>query len=217
MSCCVTGEPGAPAAPCVHHVHSTGCKVTYQSPVVEGETAVIGYLLEYNTSAAQSWNSLSGRVKRVITGTSVNIRELHSATGYEFRVAAVNSNGVGEFSRASTTITTDSNRPSQPGRPMVRVVWVKSVDLEWTMQCDSSEQFHYIIRIYFQSCDTVRKMFVVTDRKAGPVVQHSLFIELKPDVSYHFAVAAVNAAGVGPYSPTLEPVRFLTGKFRYFF
>ena len=58
-------------------------------------------------------------------------------------------------------------------------------------------------------------MFVTTERKAGPLVRHSLTVELKREVFYDFAVAAVNEAGVGPYSATSQPVRFLTGLLVY--
>ena len=206
---CLTDVPDAPTAPCVRDVHSSGCTVTYQSPVFEGATAVIGYLLECKTTTCQSWVPLSAHL---ITGTSVKIRELRPSTGYEFRVAAVNFDGVGKFSPVSAAITTDHNRPVQPGCPTVRTVWIKSIDLEWTMPCDDGEKFHYIILIHYHSVDTDGRMFVATERKAGPVVRHSMSVEMKREVFYDFAVAAVNAAGVGPYSITSERVRFLTGK-----
>ena len=128
-------------------------------------------------------------------------------------MAAVNDDGAGEFSGASVPTTTHHDKPIQPHCPVVRTDGM-SVDLEWTMPCDDSESsnFRYIIQIHYHSADTDGRMFVVTERKAGPVVLYSLSIEMKPEISYDFAVAAVNEAGVGPYSVTSQRVRFVIGK-----
>ena len=186
--------PFEPMAPCVHDIHSNGCTVTYQPPVVEGASAVVGYFVKYRTSN-QPWTSIS---KHLITGTSVKVRDCHPDTQYEFRVAAVNSYGVGKFSPASAPITTDDSKPSQPGCPVIRSDG-RSVDMEWTMPCNDSEStasFNFIILIHYHSADTVGRMFVVTERKSGPVVQHSLTVELKQEIFYDFAsqfrVAAAN-------------------------
>ena len=159
---------------------------------------------------AQPWVSLN---RCIVTDTSVKIRDLHPDITYEFRVAALNGGGgAGEFSRASVPVATDDNKPIQPHCPVVRTDGT-SVNLEWTMPCDDSESanLHYIIQIHYHSADTDGRTFVVTERKAGPVVRHSLSIEMKPEISYDFAVAAVNEAGVGPYS-VAQHVRFLIGK-----
>ena len=191
----------------------SSCTVTYQSPVVEGATVVTGYFLEFRTSNNHPWASLN---RRPITSASVKIRELHPDTRYEFRVAALNSSGIGKFSPASVPITTDCIKPSQPGCPVIKSDG-RSVDVEWTMPGSESENtnFHYIILIHYHSTNINGRMFVVTEQKAGPVVQHSLSVELQQEISYEFAVAAVNEAGVGPYSATSQPVRFLTGQLSY--
>jgi len=199
--------------PSVRDIHCSGCTITYQSPLIEGRTAVTGYLLEVKTPLTQSWVSLN---RRLITCTSVQIRELHPDTQYEFRVAAVNVCGVGKFSPASVPITTDCTKPSQPGCPVIKSDR-RSVDVEWTMPCSESEStnFHYIILIHYHYPGTDGRMFVVTERKAGPVVQHSLSVELQQEMFYDFAVAAVNEAGVGPYSAASQSVQFLTGQLFY--
>ena len=208
---CVTGTPDKPIAPSVCDIHSNGCTVAYQSPVVQGETAVIGYFAQFRTSG--SWVSLS---RHPITDTSIKIRQLHPNTQYEFRVAALNSCGVGKYSSASVPITTDCTKPSQPGCPVIKSDG-RSVDVEWTMPGSESEStnFHYIILIHYRYPGTDGRMFVVTERKAGSVVQHSLSVGIQQEIFYDFAVAAVNEAGVGPYSATSQPVRFLTGQLLY--
>jgi len=200
----VAGLPLAPVAPRVHDIYSNGCTVTYRPSVIELGTPVIGYLVQYKTPK-QSWTSLN---KRLISGTSVRVTGRHPGTQYRFRVAAVNSFGVGKFSPASAPITSDYNKPSQPSCPVI-ISDGRSVDVEWTMSCNDSESvasFNFIILIRYHSDDTDRRMFVVTERKTGPVVQHSLTVELKQEIFYHCAVAAVNEAGVGPYSVTSQPV-----------
>jgi len=196
-------------APSVRDIHSNGCTVTYQSPVFEGRSPVIGYLVKYKTPDSQ-WTAIN---KRLITDTSVRLRELYTGTQYMFQVAAVNSRGLGKFSPASVPVATSRNKPiTQPSCPVISNDG-RSVDLEWTVLCNDSESvgFNFIILIHYHSHDTDGRMFVTTERKAGPLVRHSLTVELKREVFYDFAVAAVNEAGVGPYSAASQPVRFLTG------
>jgi len=209
----VAGEPHEPMAPSVHDIHSNGCTVTYQSPVFEGRSAVIGYVVNYKTSD-RPWTSVT---KHLITDTSVRLRELHPGTQYMFQVAAANCHGTSKFSPASVPVATSRNKPiTQPSCPVISSDG-RSVDLEWTMPCNDSESggFNFIILIHYRSYDTDGRMFVTTERKAGPLVRHSLTIQLKREVFFDFAVAAVNEAGVGPYSARSQPVRFLTGLLVY--
>jgi len=206
---CVADAPGEPMAPCVRDIHSSSCTVTCQPPLVEGGTAVTAYLLEYKSPHTESWLSLN---RRPVTASTVKIRNLHPHTLYQFRVAAWNAgSGAGEFSSASVSITTDDSKPTRPGCPVVLTDGT-SVDVEWTMACDDGgpTDCHYIIRVHYQSDYSDGRMFIVTERKAGAVVRHSLPIELQQDVIYDFAVAAVNEVGVGPYSLTSLRV---TGQF----
>ena len=196
--------------PCIHDIYSDHCTVSYRPPVVEGGSPICGYLVEYKTPN-QPWTTIT---KRLISDISVRIKELCPNILYEFRVAAVNIFGVGKFGPSSVPISAHPNRPSQPSCPVIRSDG-RSVDMEWTMSYNDSESdasSHFIILIHYHSADSDGRMFVVTERKPGPVVQHSLSIELKKEIFYDFAVAAVNEAGVGPYSTTSQPVIFLTGQ-----
>ena len=196
--------------PRVHDIYSDRCTVTYQAPVVEGGSPINGYLVEYKTPT-QPWTPIA---KHLIGGTSVRVTELYPNTWYEFRVAAENLYGISKFSSSSVPITIHHNKLSQPGCPAIRSDG-RSVDMEWTMTYNDAEiaaSSHFIILIRYHSDDSDGRMFVVTGRKPGPVVQHSLSVELKKEIFYAFAVAAVNAAGVGPYSATSQPVRFITGQ-----
>ena len=183
---CVADTPDEPIAPSVCHIHSNGCTVIYKAPVVQGGTMVTGYLLEFKTPHTDLWASVN---RHLITGTSIKIRQLHSDTQYNFRVAAVNTCGVGKFSPASVPITTDDTKPSQPGCPVIKSDG-RSVDVEWTMPYSESEStnFHYIILIHYHSANTDGRMFVVTERKAGPVVQHSLSVELQQEILYDLSL-----------------------------
>ena len=206
----MAGEPCEPVAPTVRDIQSDCCTVTYQSPLVEGLSPVIGYLVKYKTPDSP-WTSVT---KHLITDTSVRLRELRSGTQYVFQVAAVNSDGTSKYSPASVSVAISYNKPiTQPSCPVISSDG-RSVDLEWTMPCNDSE-LNFIILIRYHSHDTDGRMFVTTERKDGPLVRHSLTVELKREVFYDFAVAAVNEAGVGPYSAASQPVRFLTGLLVY--
>ena len=70
-----------------------------------------GYFLQVRTPNGP-WN----RVNNIpVTGTEVRVTRLQSNSSYEFRLAAMNDNGLGEFGVASAPVVPSTqNRPTQP-------------------------------------------------------------------------------------------------------
>ena len=97
---------------------------------------MIGYFVQVRTRNGP-WITVN---ERLITGTAARVKRLHPGIEYEFRVTAVNDNGLGEYSSTSDPVVPfTENRPSQPGRPVATVTGT-SVNL-----CLSSSK--YISRI----------------------------------------------------------------------
>jgi len=159
---------------------------------------VIGYFVQVRT--------LNGPLitvnERPITATAARVKQLHPGIEYEFRVAALNDNGLGEYSSTSDPVVPfTENRPSQPGRP-VATATSTSVNLQWFMSDNEQEtkRLRYVIR--GRETDTGRTaMYACTERKAGPTISHTLSnVGLNSETQYQFAVAACNEARLGLFS-----------------
>jgi len=184
--------------------------VKYEVPQVQlGCLPVTGYLLEVRT--------LNGpwiRVNKIpITETGVRVTQLYSHINYDFRLRAINDNGVGECSAASgPVVPLTENRPSQPGQPVATVSGT-SVNLKWSMLDGNSETKHlrYVIRCREANRERTI-LYASTERKAGATVHHTLSnVMLKPDTDYEFAVAACNTARLGHFSSYSNCVKTPTG------
>jgi len=119
-----------PAAPVISDVTSTSCRLNYVAPDIQLDgPPVTGYFIEVRTPHGP-WITVN---KTAITGTEVRVTQLQCDMRYEFRLRAMNDNGLGEDSATSAgVVTLTENRPSQPGRP-VATVRGTSVNLQWSM------------------------------------------------------------------------------------
>jgi len=91
--------PLPPSAPVISDVTSTSCRVNYEAPDIQLDgPPVTGYFLEVRTQDGP-WITVNNTV---ITGTEVKVTKLQCDMRYEFRVAALNDNGLGEYSTTST-------------------------------------------------------------------------------------------------------------------
>ena len=215
---CVYGVsvvPCPPAAPTISHITSTTCKVEYEAPELQ---KVTGYFLGVRRPTLdEPWirvNNFS------IAETEVRVTKLQSGMRYEFRLAAMNVNGLGEYSTTSAPVVTlTENRPSQPERP-VATVRGTLVNLEWSMSDGDSDskRLRYVVR--YREADTGITAWYActcTELKAGATISHTLTNgTLKKETQYQFAVAACNEAGLGPFSIYSEYVKTASGWFLAF-
>jgi len=90
---------------------------------------VTGYQVERQTPGSR-WIRVN---KDPIADLSCPVTELLEGNDYEFRVAAENKAGLGEFSAVSPKITAKNpwEKPGKPGRPAAVEVVGATVSLEW--------------------------------------------------------------------------------------
>ena len=93
----VSERPGAPGVPNIDEVSGTSMALSWSSPRDDGGCRVDGYIVEYREEFGK-WTRASADA---VSGTDYTVRGLKSDTVYEFRVAAQNKAGVGEFSGSS--------------------------------------------------------------------------------------------------------------------
>ena len=170
---------------------------------------MIGYFVQVRTLNGP-WITVN---ERLITGTAARVKRLHPGTEYEFRVTALNDNGLGEYSSTSDPVVPfTENRPRQPGRPVATVTGT-SVNLQWSMSDNEQETEH--LRYVIHGRETVAErtvMYACTERKAGPTISHTLSnVRLNSETQYQFAVAACNEARLGLFSSYSQPHTTLSG------
>jgi len=198
LLCVTVYRPSVPEPPVVSEVHATSCTVKYQPPRYNGG-ARCRYILERRTPGPDSeWIRVSDSP---ITDLQYTVDNLTPATQYEFRVAAVNKKGTGEFSPMSSVIVTVAvQKPDRPGCPKVLEVIGTSVHLQWTAPySDGGAAITQYAVAYYTGGDTKEESFPV-DATAGQSISYTLRNLLHPCTEYQFAVAAVNSVGAGPWS-----------------
>jgi len=187
--------PGSPTILGIHDKLSTSCTVIYLPPDNDGGSPVTGYILEHR-SPGSDWIRLTDTP---VTGFKLTIHDVVSLIKYEFRVAAVNVFGIGSFSETSEVTLSVPSVPHQPRWPVVVRLVGTSVSLEWTAPATDHEISTYLIRYGVPGSDYSVAHF------DGQTTECTL-TWLKPRTKYHFAVAAVNKDGCGPFSKFSEYV-----------
>lgn len=121
-------QPGPPSTPIVGYATKAYMIVTWNEPVNDGGSTVIGYHLERKERSSILWT----KVNRVlIKDTELKVSGLDEGMFYEYRVYAENIAGIGKVSKVSEAIAArDPCDP--PGQPVVTSITRTSVSLSWT-------------------------------------------------------------------------------------
>jgi len=91
----ILGTSGPPSIPRVTDSHKESVSLAWTRPVEDGGADVIGYVLEMQEAGAEEWTKVHEKNLRV---TEHIVTGLSAGKKYYFRVAAVNVNGMGDFS-----------------------------------------------------------------------------------------------------------------------
>uniref|UniRef100_A0A8D2NQ89 Titin n=1 Tax=Zosterops lateralis melanops TaxID=1220523 RepID=A0A8D2NQ89_ZOSLA len=119
--------PGPPGTPRVAHATKSFMIVTWQVPVNDGGSVVLGYHLEHKERSSILWTKVN---KSLITDTQMKVTGLDEGLMYEYRVYAENIAGIGKCSKACEPVAArDPCDP--PGQPEVTNITRTSVSLKW--------------------------------------------------------------------------------------
>ncbi|KAK6485023.1 titin-like [Huso huso] len=97
-----TYTPGAPSIPRVADTTKHSISLSWTRPMYDGGVDVLGYVLEIKEEGTDEWYRPHAKI--TVRNTEYTVTNLTSAKKYCFRVAAVNVNGIGEFSESSAEI-----------------------------------------------------------------------------------------------------------------
>lgn len=129
----VKAPPGPPQGPLeVSDIGKTHCTLSWKAPLDDGGNRVTHYLIEKRdcSKGKDVWIPYADHCKE----TSITVQSLNENSNYEFRVLAVNQNGVSEPLVTSTEVLVKLpyGVPDAPGEPEISEVGTNFVQLNWT-------------------------------------------------------------------------------------
>jgi subtilisin family serine protease len=192
----VTVVPSAPAAPTASNVTATSATVSWTAPSSNGGAAIDRYLVEYRSSTATAWQT----VTVTAPATTTTLAGLANNTTYEFRVTAHNSVGNSPASATSTltTLVIPTTAPSRPAAPTASNITATSATVSWTAPSSNGGAAieRYLLE-YRPPTSAAWQTVTVT----APTTTTTL-TGLANNTRYVFRVTASNSAGNSPASVT---------------
>jgi titin len=209
----VIGEPvvavGAPYFPTnVHFVQrlKTAIGITWSAPFDGGRT-ITRYDIQKSSDGSQ-WSDVSSQdiTRGNPTVTSVTVTNLDPGQRYTFRVRAVNSEGLSDWSDASLSALAASN-PDTTTNVQVLQKDEHSVTLNWALPASNGSQITgYVIDAQVDGSLTwvpVPQQQITMDTLTSTT---ATITGLVRGHSYRFRVAAMNGEGTGIATPIGVPV-----------
>ena len=97
----VRATPGKPTGPLgVSDVTNATCKLRWRPPTDDGGARVTHYVVERREAGKPFWTTVASYCKDL----ELDVQGLYENKEYDFRVAAVNENGTGEYLQGDSSI-----------------------------------------------------------------------------------------------------------------
>ena len=190
QACATTdGAPSAPRNLDATPVSETSIELSWDEPSDDGGEAVTGYLLEYYDGA--QWLALESN----LAPTTYTHTERDPGTNYCYRVAAINSNGTGEYSGQACATTTGA--PDAPENLSAKADGKTSIILTWEKPMDTGGATIIGYRIDYHSTDNGSEWITLEHDYDRTTYGHT---GLLPGATYRYRVAATHDNGTGPFS-----------------
>ncbi len=171
---------------------NTQVTLSWTAPGSTGGNAITDYVVQYSSNSGSSWTSFSDGTS---TNTTATVTGLINGTAYVFRVAAVNSDGTGNYAQTSSSVT-----PATTPGTSTSVAGTSGntqVALTWTAPSSNGGAFisDYVIEVSSNGGGT---WISFTDGESAAT--SAVVTGLVNGTEYIFQVAAVNSAGAGMFS-----------------
>jgi hypothetical protein len=191
--------PGAPTD--VTAVAGNGqVSLTWKAPASTGGAPISTYIIARSSDGGRGWTLVDSvnLGTRLPNATSATVTGLANGTAYVFRVAAVNIAGMGLPSEPSAPVTPDI-AATTPGAPTGLFGKAGNVQASLTWMAPSSSGSGPIIDYIVQYGISGGSTWTTFNRAASTATGTTV-TGLTKGMMYAFRVAAVNSAGMGPFS-----------------
>ncbi|KAL3088858.1 hypothetical protein niasHS_009150 [Heterodera schachtii] len=195
----VPGKPGGPIL--FSELAADACTLHWSPPKDDGGSPLTNYVVERKSARGGDWERVGAPA-----GLSLRVRGLTSGERYEFRVRAENQFGVGEPLDADDPLLAKApfDVPGPPGAPEPLHTAYDSITLQWArpLRDGGAPITGYVLekREHGTNAPWEKAAF-------GNVPDTRCKVTgVKPQHTYEFRVAAVNAAGQGEWSENSVPI-----------
>ena len=187
-------RPGQPRNPRARAAGPTSITLTWERPASDGGAAVTGYRIRAHGPTG-TWITI--RPNTGSAATSFTHTGLEPATRHRYQVAAINRVGAGAWSGEIATVT-DPDLPRAPTGLAARAAGTSRIDLSWTAPGNTGGA---PIRGYrVEVSDDGGATWRILRRATNSAATTFSDLNLDPATTRHYRVAAINIAGVGPFS-----------------
>ena len=206
----ITPTPDAPSAVSIAGVQngSVGVSVTWTAPLNNGGAKISNYIVSYSGNNGMTWTTF---VRPSSTALSALVTGLSKGTPYQFKVAAVNSAGIGLSSLSSSSVVFGQAVPSAvsirsvvASNTSVTVAWNAPRDNGGTPLTDYAVEYSSDKGIVWNTTDTAAKRNLI---RSSSTDLSAVILGLTNGTAYVFRVRAVNSTGTGEASnfPSATP------------
>lgn len=176
--------------------------LSWQAPSDDGGNPITGYRIEGSTDGGATWQSIIDNTRSRATGRAF---PYPAGTPTIFRVAAINALGAGPFLPEAVSAPLTAYGPPSAPSSVTATSGPARMTIQWTVPAnDGGTPIRgYRIRI---STDGASWSTAVSNTGSTEIQRT---ISVRGDRSYVVQVAALSAAGVGPYKTT-ESATFIS-------
>ena len=192
-----TTNPAPPSQPRNLSARATGptsITLSWDVPASDGGARITGYRV-------QAWGPNDGTwiTVRENTGSATAFAhtDLRPASKYRYRVAAINSKGLGDWS-FETSKGTYADVPSAPFNLTARPVDKSQIDLSWNAPRNTGGA--PILDYWIEASDDGGGTWGFIRRNTNSTSTTYSHRGLQPATTWHYRVSAINTAGTGPPS-----------------
>lgn len=181
--------------------------LTWKAPLSNGGNPITGYRVQRSSDAGATWLTVVSTTGSTTPGTSFAVT---GGVPYWFRVAAINAAGVGAYTTPNPSASpgtagyagpvTASSAPGAPA-PGSLTPGASSVTLTWTAPHTDGGSPIIGYRLRWSTDGATWGTVVSTTGSTAT----SRTVSVPDGRPYYWQVAAINAAGIGPYATFAEP------------
>ena len=190
-----TARPGPPQNLRARGTGPSSISLNWDPPESDGGMPITGYTIRARGPNDNAWIVI--RSNTGSTATAFAHTNLQPLTRYQYQVAAINRVGVGQWSFTTATIT-HADIPGPPTGLTARAVGMSRIDLSWRVPRDDGGGGIRGYRI--EASDDGGATWNIIRRNTNATATTFSDVNLRPATTRRYRVAAINIAGVGPFS-----------------
>ncbi len=194
--------PGPPQNVRARGTGPNGILLAWDAPETDGGARVTGYAIQRIGPNDNSW--IIHRSNTGTTATTFKDTGLEPVTRYQYRVAAINRVGRGEFAPSPPSppaaALTQADLAGAPTGLTAQTVGTARIDLSWTVPRYTGGVSVFGYRV--EASDDGGATWNIIRRNTNSSTSTFSDVNLRPATTRHYRVAAINLAGVGPWSNT---------------